>query len=90
MAGRVFPRGRFRLTVYDNVLGYGKTGKGAPQQGRLTAPTALFAEVFPLDDQQVDIRVWTGLAAGMRAKQDDTLRLDFSHNHLCHLSQEVV
>jgi hypothetical protein len=65
-------------------------GKGAPQQGSLTAPAALFAETLSLDDQQIDIRVWTGLAAGMRAKEDDALRLDFLHNHLCHLRQQVV
>jgi hypothetical protein len=65
-------------------------GEGTPQQGRLAAPAALFAEALPFDDQQVDIRTRTGLAAGMRAEQDDALRLDFLHDHLCHLQQQVV
>src|ERR1700681_3209562 len=90
MTGRVSPCGGFLLAVDQDVLGNWKMGKGTPQQGRLAAPATLFAEAFPLDDQQIDIRVGTGLAAGMRAKENDALRFDFVHDHLCHLRQQVI
>lgn len=72
---RVFlPVGSLLFAIDQNVLGYRKAGECTPEERGFAAAAPLFAEAFPFDHEQIDVRTGPCFAAGVGAEEDDSLR----------------
>ena len=88
MVDGIPPAFYFVSAEHQDVLRDEEVGKGFVQPIHFHEPTPVRPERLPFDDDQVDIRVRSGLAPGVRAEEDDLVGIDIVHDRSRHLPEE--
>ena len=88
MVDGIPPALHFLAAEHQDVLRDEEMGKGVVQPIHFDEPTPFRSERFPFDDDQVDIRVRSRFAPGVRTEEDDLVRIDIVHDRSHHLLEQ--